>query len=359
MSFSGSSKKSKTTTNTNTSGSRDPWGPTIPYLNNILKSAGAAGGVDPTPDQLYSYEFLKNNAFEGNPWDVDAAGLANERFASAGYADEIGAAYDNLDSQVGGVARGDYLDPSSNPQMQAMLTQVGDDIQHRINRSFAAAGRDMSGKNQNAVASGIASAQLPILLNQYNQERSNQANASQALYGAATSGAGQKQALVDANLATREGGVNVGQAALDMRNQGANQIIELDQQIQQLPYENLGMLSQIVNPVAGLGGDYSEQGTSQSKGKSSGFGFGVSLSDERAKDNIEQIGSMDDGTPLYRYTYKDDDTNTIHIGPIAQEVEQLTPGAVLEDQQGTKYVDMDAATRRAADIIKSRQGGNE
>lgn len=360
MSLSFGSKKSSqtTTTNTNSKGDRDPWDQAIPYLQDFLKETGAVGGTGLTPDQKYAFEFMKNNAFEGNPWDVEQAKLANDLYATPDRAAGVGQAYETLQTQLGDYASGKFVDPMSNPQIQAMLTQVGDDISNRINAQFAGAGRDLSGANQGAVAKGVSQGTLGLLLDQYNRQQGNQLDAAKTLYGAG-SGTATTQAQLDQSRAGLRGaGAAAGQAALEMQNQGANQIVDIDQRIKMLPYEDLAMLGSLLFPVAGLGEQQSQSGTSvaNTTGKSSGFGLsGNILSDERAKTDIEEVGRMADGTPMYRYRYKDDPSGTIHVGPMAQEVEKRAPEAIGETEGGLLTVNMDAATRKAAEIIRQRR----
>ena len=73
---------------------------------------------------------------------------------------------------------------------------------------------------------------------------------------------------------------------------------------------------------------------------------GTIKSDVRSKENIHKMGSVFVPSqqkvaklPIYQYSYKDDPTATRHIGPMAQDVEKHDPGAVLEDSEGTKYID--------------------
>ena len=69
------------------------------------------------------------------------------------------------------------------------------------------------------------------------------------------------------------------------------------------------------------------------------------LSDRRAKDDIEPVGELYDGTNIYRYRYKGDATP--RIGVMAQEVEKTNPDAVI-DVGGVKMVDYGKATEYAA-----------
>jgi hypothetical protein len=363
MSLSFGSKSTDTKQSGTSSSERDPWDKTVPYLSGFLKNVGKVGGTGLTTDQKAAFDYLKGNAFEGNPWDVQQATLANDLYGTADRTGIVGDAYGKLHSQLGDYASGKFLDPMSNPQMQAMLTQVGDDAQNRINAMFAGAGRDLSGANQQAVAKGVTQAQLPLLIDQFNRAQDQQMGAAQTLFGAGQNTA-SAQAQLDAQRAALRGqGAQAGQTALDQQNAGANQVLALDQQLKMLPYEDLGTLGSLLFPVAQLGGQ--SKGKTQSKGSMDQLSFGAEanvgkalgtiLSDERAKEGIEEIGEMADGTPMYRYRYKDDPTGTIHVGPMAQEVEQRTPSAVDDDgPSGLKMVNMDAATRKAADIIRKR-----
>jgi hypothetical protein len=352
MAFGISFGSSKSKSNTNANGQSDPWGPTMPYLQDFLKEMGAVGGTGLTPDQKASLEYLKGNAFQGNPWDVQQAGLANQLYSAEDRTGIVGDAYSNLQSQLGDYASGKYLDPMSNPQMQAMLQQVGDDAANRVNAQFAGAGRDLSGANQMAVGRGVTQAQLPLLMDQYNRAQQQQFDAAKTLYGAGQSTATTQGGLDAQRFGFMGQGAAAGQQALDMQNQGANDIFNLDQTAKMTPYEDLAMVGSLLFPAAGLGGQKQEQSTT--KGKSSSIGAGFSISDERVKEGIEEIGEMADGQKMYRWRYKNDPSGEIHVGPMAQEVEGEHPEAVAEDESGIKHVNLDAATRRAADVVRQR-----
>lgn len=361
MSLGFGSSKTKTNTSTQSQGDRDPWDYSIPYLQDFLKEVGAVGGTGITPDQKYAFEYLKNNAFEGNPWDVNQAQLASDLYATPNRGEGVGTAYATLQGQIGDYAAGKFVDPMSNPQIQAMLTQVGDDISNRINGMFAGAGRDLSGANQQAVAKGVSQGTLGLLLDQYNKQQGNQLAAAQTLYGAGA-GAATTQAQLDAAQAQLRGqGAAAGKTALEMQNQGATDVLNLDQQIKHLPYEDLALLGSILFPVAGLGEQQAQKGTGTSNSSTTGFTGSLNiLSDARAKEDAQEIGRMADGTPIFRWRYKDDPDGTVHVGPMAQDVERRHPEAVSDDgPEGMKTVNLDAATRRAAEIVRNRRKGGK
>jgi hypothetical protein len=62
----------------------------------------------------------------------------------------------------------------------------------------------------------------------------------------------------------------------------------------------------------------------------------LALSDERMKEDITRVGVTDDGHNVYTFRYKG--SPQVHMGVMAQEVEQTTPEAVREID-GIKYVD--------------------
>lgn len=73
---------------------------------------------------------------------------------------------------------------------------------------------------------------------------------------------------------------------------------------------------------------------------------GSFLSDRDVKEEIERIGKMEDGTPLYSYRYFFDPKGTVRFGPMAQDIEKRNPEAVTELWPGgAKVVNADLATR--------------
>lgn len=71
------------------------------------------------------------------------------------------------------------------------------------------------------------------------------------------------------------------------------------------------------------------------------------ISDRTVKTDIVQIGQMYDGTPIYRFRYLGQEK--VHIGLMAQDLEEVCPEAVVTIE-GVKMVNYDVATRRAAEM---------
>jgi hypothetical protein len=85
------------------------------------------------------------------------------------------------------------------------------------------------------------------------------------------------------------------------------------------------------NARAGAMGNLMQMGTT--------LGAAALMSDRRVKEDITQVGTLDNGLPVYTFKYKGGDT--IHMGVMAQDVEQVNPDAVLEIG-GIKHVNYGA-----------------
>jgi hypothetical protein len=272
MSFKFGSEK----TSQNSKSQQDPWAPAVPYLKDFLSQTGEVGkdaGQGLTTSQQTAFDQLKGNALEGSPFLSQQQQLVSDLYNTQDRTGIVGDAYKSLQGQLGDYASGKYLDPMSNPQMQAMLTQVGDDAWNRTNAQFAAAGRDLSGANQTAAARGVTQAQLPLLLDQYNRAQGLQFDAAKTLYGAGASTADVMSNLDAQRSDIRGQGSTAEQTLHDMQNRGNKEIIDLEQMQKMLPYEELGQLSSLLFPAGQLGNKKKASGTSEG----TSWGLGVSL----------------------------------------------------------------------------------
>jgi hypothetical protein len=252
-------------------GASGPWSYAMPAVKGFTDKLASAGGIGMTPDQTAAFGVLKNNAAQGNPFTQQTANLANDSFNTADRTGTVGQAYTNMQNQLGNYANGSMNDPASNPYLAQMMEQAGTKAFDKINAQFAGAGRDLSGMNSKAAAAGYTEASLPLAFNQYNQNVANQFQAANSLYGAGQSTATTQSALDAQRQAQRAQGVTQGQSALDARNYGANTILNLDQQIKDLPYEDLSRVANLLYPLAGLGGTQTGTGQGNSKSTTSGF----------------------------------------------------------------------------------------
>lgn len=122
-------------------------------------------------------------------------------------------------------------------------------------------------------------------------------------------------------------------------------------QRQAYPYQQAQFFANIAQGLgAGAGGTSSTTTPGPSWG-SQALGaigaIGSIFSDKRMKENIEAVGTLNDGQTIYRYNFKGDPKT--QIGLLAQEVETREPGAVT-DVKGLKMVDYKDATDKAASM---------
>ncbi len=99
------------------------------------------------------------------------------------------------------------------------------------------------------------------------------------------------------------------------------------------------MFQGVANAATSAIGSYAGGAAGGALAGGGGAGSGVyQLSDMRAKENIEPVGRLSNGIPLYKFNYKG--YKEIHINVMAQEAELYRPEAVTEID-GLKYVNME------------------
>lgn len=90
------------------------------------------------------------------------------------------------------------------------------------------------------------------------------------------------------------------------------------------------------NNNAMMGGLFGLGGTLGSAAMKYGPGL-MMMSDRRAKEDIERVGKLDNGLPVYRFRYRDG--GPVQIGLMADDVERLHPEAVAMGADGYQRVD--------------------
>jgi GH24 family phage-related lysozyme (muramidase) len=129
---------------------------------------------------------------------------------------------------------------------------------------------------------------------------------------------------------------------------------------QMWPYQNYQWLGNIVGGIGSLmGGTTSGTNTTeQHPGFANYLGMGLgglsAMSDRRLKENVEHVGELYDGQPVYAFNYKGDGVR--QIGLMAQDVEKKHPEATGE-YAGYKTVEYGAATHDAAKKGHFADGG--
>jgi len=274
MSFSMGSQKTKQQQSSKT----DPWAPTVAPIKDFLSSVPTQA-TGATPAQQDAFGELRDIANKGDP---NATRIAQNAKLALGYRLDSTApiaqqGYADYTRRMADVADGKNQDIGNDPYIQQLLTQVGDEAANRNRATFAAAGRDGSGYDMQTTARGVTQAQLPILVDQLNRERARTDAAAGNLYGAANTTA---QNVLDLNRTAatttndiRARGLEFNKAALEAKGFGPTQILNLEEQLKNLPYEESAKIAELLFGAARLG----QQSEGQSSGKSKSMGFGLKL----------------------------------------------------------------------------------
>jgi hypothetical protein len=257
----------KSSTTQSTSSTTAPWAAAQPALTGILDQLTPLiqnSGLSGTSQNAISE--LQANAQQGNPYADQISAFTQNLLNGGGANDQAGnisGALDTYRSQLTPYASGSMV--GNNPALQAQLDTIMSDVGNSINSQFAAAGRDLSGANQQAYGRGVAQGIAPVLANQYNQDVQNQLTAAGQLYGAGNTSAGLLSGLNQQGLTNQLQGVTTSNDALAAQNYAPTQMLNLEQLKQSIPAQNLGLLAQIGIPIAGLGSQTTGQSTGTQK----------------------------------------------------------------------------------------------
>lgn len=243
----------------------NPWAPATDTLKGIL---GQLNSYLPQTG-LTGAQSGALNTIEQNAANVGQYAPAVQNYTSSllngggamNQAGNINNAYQQYYNQTNPLASNTNYDPMQTPGIGDQLASLKNDITQSVNGQFASAGRDMSGANSKALASGLTSGLAPILTSQYNQNVQNQQGAAGNLYNAGNTTGGLLSGLQQQDLANRGAGVSAISAGQDALNSGANNTLAAEAQRLGIPLQSLGLLAQIGIPIAGLGGTSSGTGT--------------------------------------------------------------------------------------------------
>ena len=278
----GSSKQTTTQT-------ADPYKPAQPMINQGLKDAQSlyeSGGFQIQPykgDMVAGFDPLRSQAIDM------AGGVVGKNL------DAIGASQDALMRA---------LDPTVS---EGLKQNVIEGLMPSINSTFGHSGMTGSDLHQQNLAKGLSTG-----LAQLEDNAQNRAiGAAQALPGIGNYATGQLGFLDQ-----------MGQGRQQYEQNVINADILKDQQAQSA---EMDALRNYLSLSTGAGSTFGVQSSTTSGGGASPLGIlGLGLqaaplfSDRRTKENIRRVGQMDDGTPVYVYTYKGG--NTYHMGVMADEV---------------------------------------
>lgn len=257
----GGTSKSETTQSSTTA----PWAPTQGLLGNIINQLGAtSSNTGLTGAQSGALDTITNNSNAASGlFAPQQSNYAQSLYNGGGALDQAGAVNQNyLDyaKATQPLAANTNYNPYDTPGFKDAINTATSDITNQVNGSFAAAGRDFSGANSQALARGLTQGLAPTIAAQYNQNVQNQQGAAGNLYNAGNTNAGILSGLQQQYLTNQGAGLNAASGGLDLSNAGANATLAAEAQRYGIPLQNLGLLANIGIPIAGLG----SQSTGQS-----------------------------------------------------------------------------------------------
>lgn len=243
-----------------------PWTAAQPALQGILSQLqGNLGNTGVTGAESGALSTLVNNANSASStYAPQIANFAQTLLNGGGATDQAGnvnANYQRYVDQTNPLASNTNYDPRTTPGFADYINTLTSDITQGVNGQFAAAGRDFSGANSQALGRGIMQGVAPTIAAQYNQNVQNQQGAAGNLYGAGNTNAGILAGLQQQKLANQGQGINAVGSAVDAQNAGANATLMAEAQKRGIPVQALGLLAQIGIPIAGLGSQSQGTGT--------------------------------------------------------------------------------------------------
>jgi hypothetical protein len=249
-----------------------PWAPSQGLLTGILGDLNAYRGQSGiTGAQTNALNTIEQNAANVGQYAPAVQDYTKSLLGGGGAMNQAGAINQNyLDYQKATqpLASNTNYNPYDTTGFKDAINTLTSDITNGINSKFAAAGRDFSGSNSQALGRGITQGIAPTIAAQYNQNVQNQQGAAGNLYNAGNTNAGLLSGLQQQDLANRGVGVGAIGAGQEALNSGATNTLAAEAQRLGIPLQNLGLLAQIGVPIAGLGGTSSgtSTGTQQMSG---------------------------------------------------------------------------------------------
>jgi hypothetical protein len=265
----GKSTSSSTQTQNSTTA---PWTPSQPLLEGIfaqLRGGLANIGLTNVEDNaINTAEANAANYGQFNPQVVDTVKSFLGGGGAADQSPNVQAAYDTYKASLQPYALGSSI--GANSGLKQYLDTINNDVTTNVNGQFAAAGRDFSGLNQQALARGIAQGQAPVIGNQYNTDVDRAINAASALYGAGNTTAGLLAGQKQQALQNQAQGISMIPTALSSGNAGTNAILAAEAQRRGIPLQTLGLLANLGVPIARLGQQSSGTTVGQNENQMSG-----------------------------------------------------------------------------------------
>lgn len=246
-----------------------PWQAAQPLLGGILgQLQGQLGNTGITNTQTNALNAIEGNAGNTSQFTPQINGVTSNLLGGGNANAQAGTiqnAFNTYQAQTNPLASNTNYDPMQTPGIGQQLQTLQDQITQSVNGQFAAAGRDGSGYNQQDVARGLAQGLAPVATYQYNQNVQNQQGAANNLYNAGNTTANALTNLNQTGLTNQLAGVQNVSNGLSATNAGNSATLAAEAMRQGIPLQNLGLLSQIGTPIAGLGSQSSGSSTTNNQ----------------------------------------------------------------------------------------------
>lgn len=246
-----------------------PWDQAQPFLKGLLGQLQTGlGNTGLTGNENSALNALTSNAQNAGQFAPAIKDYANSLLSGGGATSQSGniqSGFNKYFDQINPLASNTNYDPYQTPGFADAIRTATSDITNGVNGQFAAAGRDFSGANSQALGRGIMQGVAPIIQSQYNQNVANQQGAAGNLYNASNTNYGILSGLQQQYLANQGAGVGAAGAATDAANAGPNATLAAEAARRGIPLQALGLLANIGIPIAGLGSQSSGTSTTDVK----------------------------------------------------------------------------------------------
>jgi hypothetical protein len=353
--------KGSNTTSSSSTSSADPQAAQL-YRDILTRAQSVAS----TPYQAYTGELTAgvNSQQQAGIGNINA----NANYASP-YIQQAAGQAQTSSAPIDAATIAQYQNPYTQQVIDATMAQMQHDnatAMTQLQGNQIAQGA--LGGNATGVAKGILAGQqgrtaASTTADLYNKAYTQALGAAQQQQQTGLAGAnalanygisGQNAALAGANAQ-----IGAGTLQQTTEQQRLNALYQQYQQQQAYPYQQAQWLAGIGTGVgSNLGGTSSGTTTAPAPNQTGQWlGAGLSaasmfLSDRDAKEDIQKIGTTNDGQNIYRYRYKG--SPQYQIGLIAQEVKEDHPESVARGAGGLHYVDLKGATD---DAVSRASGG--
>lgn len=254
-----------TTQNSSQQSQTQPWAAAQPQLLGLLGNLGnVSTGV--TPQQSAASGALTSAAGSLPSFAPQITNTADTLLGGGGpsYGGILSGAYNNLQGTLSPYLSPASLNPMSTPGFSQALSALGSNITNQVNDQFAAAGRDLSPGNSQALAYGLAQGEAPLVASQYNANVNNQMNAANALFGAGNTTASGLTGLNQTQLGNQLQGATLAGQIPGLLTAPAQAQLAAANTAYGLPLQNLAQYQSLLTPLAQLGSQTSGSGQSTS-----------------------------------------------------------------------------------------------